>query len=221
MANPRNVAGQVRLDSPCGRWVLVATVLGSSVAMLTGTVVNVALPTLGSALSASTAQLQWVLNGYLLALASLILIGGSLGDRYGHRRMFVLGTVWFTVASILCAFAPDIQWLIGFRVLQGVGAAMLMPESLAIIQAVYHPDDRGRAIGSWVGARRHSRRRWAATRRLADRRDVVAIRVRSGRPPLGGRGRRRTGSDPQDTHSQERTPRHRRVASSSSPASGP
>ena len=140
---------EVRLDSPEGRWVLAATVLGSAVAMLTGTVVNVALPALGDALSATTEQLQWVLNGYLLALSSLILIGGSLGDRYGHRRMFVIGTVWFACASILCALAPDAAWLIAFRVLQGVGAALLMPESLAIIEAVYHPDDRGRAVGAW------------------------------------------------------------------------
>lgn len=141
----------VRLDSPRGRWVLAAAVLGSSVAMLTGTVVNVALPALGSALDANTAQLQWVLNGYLLTLASLILIGGSLGDRFGHRRMFIIGTVWFTAASVLCAFAPDIRWLVIFRVVQGVGAALLMPESLAVIEAVFHPDDRGAAIGAWSG----------------------------------------------------------------------
>ncbi|MEN8377008.1 MAG: DHA2 family efflux MFS transporter permease subunit [Gemmatimonadota bacterium] len=141
--------GNVRLDSAAGRWVLAATVLGSAVAMLTGTVVNVALPALGTALQAGTEELQWILNGYLLALASLILIGGSLGDRYGHRRMFVVGTAWFAVASILCALAPDVRWLIGFRVLQGIGAALLLPESLAIIEAVFHPDDRGRAIGAW------------------------------------------------------------------------
>ena len=141
----------VRLGTPKGRWVLATTVLGSAVAMLTGTVVNVALPTLSGDLSASTTQVQWVLNGYLLALASLILIGGSLGDRYGHRRMFVIGTVAFTAASILCALAPDIRWLILFRVLQGVGAALLMPESLAIIETVFHPDDRARAIGAWSG----------------------------------------------------------------------
>ncbi len=123
--------------------------LGSAVAMLTGTVVNVALPALGSALDAGTAEIQWVLNGYLLALASLILIGGALGDRYGHRRVFVVGTIWFALASVLCAVAPGVRWLIGFRVLQGIGAALLMPESLAIIEAVYHPDDRGRAIGAW------------------------------------------------------------------------
>lgn len=139
----------IRLDSGEGRWVLAACVLGSAVAMLTATVVNVALPALSEDLGAGTVEVQWVLNGYLLALASLILIGGSLGDRYGHRRMFVIGTVWFALASVLCAVAPDAFWLILFRVLQGVGAALLMPESLAIIEAVYHPDDRGRAIGLW------------------------------------------------------------------------
>ena len=139
----------IRLRSPKGRWVLTATVLGSAVTMLTGTVVNAALPDMGTALSASTRDLQWILNGYLLAVASLILIGGALGDRYGHRRMFVIGTIWFTVASILCAFAPDVKWLIAFRILQGVGAALLTPESLAIIESVFHPDDRGKAIGAW------------------------------------------------------------------------
>lgn len=145
----KNAATWIRLNSKKGRWILVVTVLGSAVAMLTGTVVNVALPVLGTALDASTADLQWVLNGYLLAVASLILIGGSLGDRYGHRRMFVIGTVWFTVASVLCAFAPDVNWLIAFRILQGVGAAFLTPESLAIIESVFHPEDRGKAIGAW------------------------------------------------------------------------
>ena len=143
------ISSWVRLDSTKGRWVLVVTVLGSAVAMLTGTVVNVALPVMGDALNAGTTELQWVLNGYLLAVASLILIGGSLGDRYGHRRMFVIGTVWFTIASILCAFAPDVNWLIAFRILQGVGAALLTPESLAIIESVFHPEDRGKAIGAW------------------------------------------------------------------------
>ena len=144
-----NATSWIRLKSKKGRWVLVVTVLGSAVAMLTGTVVNVALPVLGTALEASTADLQWVLNGYLLAVASLILIGGSLGDRYGHRRMFVIGTVWFTLASVLCALAPDVNWLIAFRILQGVGAALLTPESLAIIESVFHPEDRGKAIGAW------------------------------------------------------------------------
>lgn len=139
----------VRLASPEGRWVLAATVLGSAVAMFTGTVVNVALPTLSRDLGASTADIQWVLNAYLLTLASLILIGGALGDRFGHRRIFVTGAIGFAVASVLCALAPDVRWLIAFRALQGVAAALLVPESLAIIEAVYHPDDRGRAIGAW------------------------------------------------------------------------
>ncbi len=139
----------LRLDSAAGRWVLAATVLGSSVAMLTATVVNVALPAIGEGLDAQTAGLQWVLNGYLLALASLVLIGGSLGDRLGHRRVFVWGTLAFTVASVACAVAPDIRWLVGARVVQGAAAALLMPESLAILETNFHPDDRGRAIGSW------------------------------------------------------------------------
>ena len=139
----------LRLDTSGGRWVLAATVLGSSLAMLTGTVVNIALPAIGAALDAGTAGLQWVLNGYLLAVASLMLIGGSLGDRFGRRRVFVIGCAAFAVTTLLCGLAPTIEILIGLRVTQGVAAALLTPGSLAIIEAVFHPDDRGRAIGAW------------------------------------------------------------------------
>ena len=99
---------QVEFDSPAGRWVLAVAVLGSGMAFLDGTVVNVALPEIGRDLDATTSSLQWILNGYLLTLASLILLGGSLGDRHGRRRVFVLGTVIFTAASLLCAIAPDL-----------------------------------------------------------------------------------------------------------------
>jgi EmrB/QacA subfamily drug resistance transporter len=119
--------------------------------MLDGTVVNVALATIGEDLDASLAQLQWISNGYLLALASLILLGGSLGDRYGRRRVFVIGTAWFAVASLLCGLAPNASVLIAARILQGAGAALLMPGSLAMIQGAFVRDDRARAIGSWVG----------------------------------------------------------------------
>jgi EmrB/QacA subfamily drug resistance transporter len=145
------VAELVRLDDARGRWVLAAAVLGSGVAMIDGTVVNVALPALGRSLGASFADLQWTINGYTLSLAALILLGGSLGDRFGRRRVFVLGTVWFGVASALCALAPDIRVLVAARVLQGVGGALLTPGSLAILQASFVPEDRGRAIGSWSG----------------------------------------------------------------------
>jgi EmrB/QacA subfamily drug resistance transporter len=132
-----------------GRWVLAVTVLGSAVAQLEATVVNVALPTIGRDLDADVAGLQWTLNGYLLTLASLILVGGSLGDRFGRRRVFCIGVVWFSLASSLCALAPSIDFLIAARVLQGVGGALLTPGSLAIIEATFEPQDRSRAIGAW------------------------------------------------------------------------
>ena len=141
----------VRLRSAAGRWLLLATVLGSSMAMLDGTVVNVALPTIGDDLDADVGGLQWVVNGYTLSLASLILLGGALGDRFGRRRVFVIGVLWFAVASLLCGIAPDVSTLVAARVLQGVGGALLTPGSLALISASFDPDDRGAAIGAWSG----------------------------------------------------------------------
>jgi len=144
-------AGTIEYSSAAGRGVVLAAVLGSGMAMLDGTVVNVALKTIGKDLDASLAQLQWITNGYLLLLASLILLGGALGDRLGRRRVFNVGVVWFAAASILCGLAPNATTLIGARVLQGIGGALLTPGSLAIIEAVFTPSDRGRAIGSWSG----------------------------------------------------------------------
>ena len=119
--------------------------------MLDGTVVNVALPTIGRHLHASLGGLQWTVTAYTLALAGLILLGGSLGDRLGRRKVFLIGVVWFALASALCGLAPDIGVLIGARVLQGVGGALLTPGSLAIIQATFAPEDRPRAVGAWSG----------------------------------------------------------------------
>ncbi|MFE6623817.1 MFS transporter [Streptomyces sp. NPDC057740] len=141
----------VRLASPQGKWILLTTVLGSSMAMLDSTVVNVALPRIGEDLDADLAALQWTVNAYMLTLAGLILLGGSLGDRYGRRRIFVVGVVWFAVASLLCGVAPNAGVLIAARALQGIGGALLTPGSLALIQASFHPDDRGRAVGLWSG----------------------------------------------------------------------
>lgn len=141
----------VALASRTGRFVIAAAVLGSGMALLDGTVVNVALVRIGDELSASLADLQWITNGYLLALASLILLGGSLGDRYGRRRIFVLGVAWFTVASAACGLAQSPGQLVVARVLQGVGGALLTPGSLAMIQGSFRHDDRGRAIGAWSG----------------------------------------------------------------------
>ncbi len=144
-------AGTIEYSSAAGRGVITAAVLGSGMAMLDGTVVNVALKTIGRDLDASLAELQWITNGYLLLLASLILLGGALGDRIGRRRVFVIGVVWFAAASVLCGVAPSPRLLIAARVLQGIGGALLTPGSLAIIEAVFRPADRGRAIGSWSG----------------------------------------------------------------------
>src|ERR1700735_2137665 len=147
----RDQPGAIRLSQPAGRWVLVATVLGSSMAMLDGTVVNVALPTIGRHLDASLGGLQWTVTAYTLALAGLILLGGALGDRLGRRKVFLTGVAWFALASALCGLAPDIGVLIAARVLQGIGGALLVPGSLAIIQATFDPEDRPRAVGAWSG----------------------------------------------------------------------
>ncbi|MEV7616807.1 MFS transporter [Streptomyces sp. NPDC089799] len=141
----------VRLSSARGRWILLTTVLGSTMALLDSTVVNVALPRIGEDLGADMAALQWTVNAYLLTLAGLILVGGALGDRYGRRRIFVLGVVWFAAGSLLCGLAPNTGVLIAARALQGIGGALLTPGSLAIIQGSLHPDDRGRAVGLWSG----------------------------------------------------------------------
>lgn len=143
--------GGLRRESAQGRWVLTAAVLGSGMAMLDSFVVNVALRDIGLRLDASVAELQWVVNAYLLSLASLILVGGSLGDRFGRRRVFLFGVVWFAVSSGLCGLAQNPGQLIVARLVQGVGAALLTPGSLAMIQGSFHPDDRGRVIGQWAG----------------------------------------------------------------------
>ncbi|MFK0158264.1 MFS transporter [Streptomyces sp. NPDC090499] len=141
----------VRIASPQGKWILLTTVLGSSMALLDSTVVNVALPRIGDDLDASLSALQWTINAYMLTLAGLILLGGSLGDQYGRRKIFVIGVVWFAAASLMCGLAPTDAVLIGARALQGIGGALLTPGSLALIQASFHPDDRARAVGLWSG----------------------------------------------------------------------
>src|SRR5213592_2761475 len=150
-AVPGNDAVAIAYKSTAGRWSLAVAVLGSGMAFLDGTVVNVALPKIGEDLDASTSALQWILNGYLLTLASLILLGGSLGDRYGRRRIFVIGVAVFTVASLLCAAAPTAELLVFARLLQGIGGALLTPGSLAMIEASFRPQDRAPAIGAWSG----------------------------------------------------------------------
>jgi EmrB/QacA subfamily drug resistance transporter len=139
------------MGTGAGRAVIAAAALGSGMAFLDGTVVNVALRTIGEDLDASLAQLQWIMNGYLLTLASLILLGGSLGDRFGRRRIFVIGTIWFAVASLLCGLAPNPEVLIAARVLQGIGGALLTPGSLAMIEGAFVTEERAPAIGAWTG----------------------------------------------------------------------
>ncbi|GAB2612672.1 MFS transporter [Paractinoplanes abujensis] len=141
----------VRYSTPAGRWVLLATVLGSSLAFIDSTVVNIALPEIGRDLGSDAAGLQWTVNGYALSLASLVLLGGSLGDRYGRKRIFLLGVSWFALASLLCGLAPDVEVLIAARVLQGIGGALLTPGALAILEASFAAEDRSRAIGAWSG----------------------------------------------------------------------
>lgn len=141
----------VRYDSTKGKWVLATTVAGSAMVFLDGTVVNVALPKIGEDFDSTTASLQWILNGYTLTLAALILLGGALGDRLGRRRIFRFGVAWFTISSALCAIAPTAGVLIAARMLQGVGGALLTPGSLAIIEATFRKEDRGAAIGAWSG----------------------------------------------------------------------
>ena len=130
---------------------MASTVLGSAMAAIDGTVVGIALPSIGREFHASFSALQWTVTSYTLTLSALLLLGGSLGDRFGRRRVFLIGVVWFTVASAACAFAPGSGVLIATRSLQGIGAALLTPGSLSILQATFANDDRGRAIGAWSG----------------------------------------------------------------------
>ncbi|WP_456599461.1 MFS transporter [Blastococcus sp. SYSU DS0616] len=151
MTSPAAAATGLRMGTAQGRWVLLATVLGSGVAMLDATVVNVALERIGADLGADFAGLQWTVNAYTLTLAALILLGGSLSDRYGRRRIFVVGVCWFALASLLCGLAPDVGTLVAARALQGVGGALLTPGSLAIISASFSGPDRAAAVGAWSG----------------------------------------------------------------------
>ncbi len=140
--------------TPHAGFVLAATILASSLAFVDGSVVNVALPAIGASLQGSAGDLQWVVNAYLLPLSALLLLGGGAGDRFGRRRLLVGGTVLFAVASLACALAPSLPWLLAGRTLQGIGAAALMPNSLAILGSSFAGLARGRAIGTWaaVGA---------------------------------------------------------------------
>jgi EmrB/QacA subfamily drug resistance transporter len=141
----------LRFGTPQARWVLIATVLGSGIAFLDGTVVNVALPAIRNDLGSSTAGLQWIIDGYLVGLTALLLFGGSLGDLLGRRRVFLGGLIGFACASTLCGISPNTATLIAARIVQGAAAAFLVPGSLAILSAAFHPADRSRAVGAWSG----------------------------------------------------------------------
>ncbi|MFL5310024.1 MAG: MFS transporter [Myxococcales bacterium] len=141
----------VGLRTARGRGILLATALGSGVAFLDSTVVNVALPVLGRELRAGIAGLQWTVDAYLLTLTSLLLLGGSLGDAAGRRKTFVAGLVWFMIASVACGLAPSIGALIAARAVQGAGAALLVPGSLAVLRSSFTDDEQGQAIGAWAG----------------------------------------------------------------------
>ncbi|WP_312859193.1 MFS transporter [Pseudonocardia xinjiangensis] len=147
MAEP----GAIRMGTARGRWVLLTTVLGSGLVLIDGTVVNVALARIGADFNAGFTALQWTVNAYTLTLAALILLGGSLGDHFGRRRVFLIGVVWFALASLMCGLAPDVNTLIVARALQGVGGALLTPGSLALISASFHGPDRAAAVGAWSG----------------------------------------------------------------------
>lgn len=134
------------------RWVLGATILASSLAFIDSTVVTVALPSIQQGFDTDFQSVQWVLNGYGLMLGALILVAGGLGDLYGRRRVFIIGIVLFTIASVGCAAAPNIGFLVVARVIQGIGAALLVPQSLAIITVCFPRESRGKAIGTWAAA---------------------------------------------------------------------
>jgi MFS family permease len=133
-------------------WVLTTTILASSLAFVDGSVVNVGLPAVGASFGASAGELQWVINAYLLPLSALLLLGGAAGDRFGRARLIVIGIAIFGIASVCCALAPSLHWLLVGRGLQGIGAALLMPTSLAILGAAFSGEARGRAIGIWAAA---------------------------------------------------------------------
>ena len=142
--------------SPCGkaqgRWILAATILGSSMSFIDGTVVNVALPALQANLNATAIDVQWVVESYALFLAALLLLGGSLGDHFGRKRIYAIGVTLFALASMWCGLAPNVGQLIVARAVQGIGGALLVPGSLAIISASFSEDERGQAIGTWSGS---------------------------------------------------------------------
>src|SRR5437763_7124739 len=144
-------SASIQCGANAQRWILAATILGSSMAFIDGTVVNVALPALQRELGATVADVQWVVEAYALFLSALLLVGGSMGDRFGRRRVYASGIALFAAASTACGLAASVGQLVTARAVQGVGAALLVPGSLAIISASFPEQERGRAIGTWSG----------------------------------------------------------------------
>jgi EmrB/QacA subfamily drug resistance transporter len=149
--SPRDAKGiQARGGHP--RWTLAACILASSLSFVDGSVLNVALPAIRTSYGVGAAEVQWVVNAYLLPLSALLLLGGALGDHYGRRLLLVIGTTLFALASLLCALAPSLPLLLGARAFQGIGAALLLPNSLGLLNAAFQGEKRGRAVGIWAGA---------------------------------------------------------------------
>ena len=150
----RGIAAAGRDGTACAhpRFVLVTCILASSLAFIDGSVLNVALPAIGQSFDAATAEVQWVINAFLLPLSALLLVGGAAGDLYGRRRLLVGGIALFTAASVLCAAGPSLEVFLAGRALQGIGAAMLLPNSLAILSATFSGEEKGRAVGTWAAA---------------------------------------------------------------------
>ncbi|WKN43193.1 MFS transporter [Tunicatimonas pelagia] len=142
----------ITLSSSAGKWILFSTILASSMAFIDSTALNVILPSLQNNLQANGTDIFWILNAYLLMLASLILVGGTLGDKLGRKKIFMIGIAIFMVGSVACGFAPTVEWLIGARAVQGIGGALMIPGSLSIISATFHHQEKGKAIGTWSAA---------------------------------------------------------------------
>jgi MFS family permease len=150
--SPRDSGRGTKARKADPRWTLVACILASSLSFVDGSVLNVALPAIREGYQADAQQVQWVVNAYLLPLSALLLLGGALGDHFGRRRLLVIGTTLFAVTSVICALAPSLPILLGARAAQGLGAALLLPNSLALLNAAFSGEKRGRAVGIWAGA---------------------------------------------------------------------
>ena len=179
--------GPVRHDSATGRWIVAGAVLGSGAAFLEGTAVNVALPAIARDFGLGVEGLQWVVNGYLLTLSALMLLGGSLGDQYRRSRVFTVGCVGFAAASLGCALAPTLPALVILRLLQGTAGALLVPNSLAVLETSFQGDERGAAIGQWTAWSAISTALGPLAGGLAGRRGIVALGLRERRAVRAGR----------------------------------